>query len=496
MSPFSDTDTTRCLCAAAHLDVLFRNRAIRQLVEEHHRAAGPSPGVDEQMVVQHCLAARRRKTLRNVLITLLLLLLAPRSVSLTAQGPAGASSLFQQLSGHDAMLHMPLFPQTWLVLTWIVVLVELWISYYGIVARGLLRRNFQPQSAPTPLFPHRIDAAPTTTDANVVIYRGYSPFVGAGLALGGWSFPVDVTKAKEGQEQQPRPLPFDLKEIYDHIDASLLTSGDPGLDTESKLYVNGEGIRDDERFVPVKLSRPCQKVSSALINQYRECRTERIRYYHCFRVTSWQGDLIISTFLGFARVGKSLYTEVSHFVLPPIHGKYHRVDRLQPWPTWLNLSRLLGLSIITTVALAYLAPIFAAYRLGRPVSLWLAERTTRREIKDNPLFDYGTDTSIRSMVSDTNYHQYLQVLDKEMYIKVVQWQILDSVVAFLDSKNVDTSEIRQRQSMILNQGLIMSGGTIKAESLAIGKQATAVRDGAARIAGQVAAAAQTGANAA
>jgi hypothetical protein len=44
---------------------------------------------------------------------------------------------------------------------------------------------------------------------------------------------------------------------------------------------------------------------------------------------------------------------------------------------------------------------------------------------------------------------------------VVERQLLDSLVEFLDEHDVDTSEMRQRESTILNNGVMMTGGSFR-----------------------------------
>ena len=68
---------------------------------------------------------------------------------------------------------------------------------------------------------------------------------------------------------------------------------------------------------------------------------------------------------------------------------------------------------------------------------------------------------------------YFQMLDKEMHSKVVRQQLLDVLISFLDEHGVDTSEIKDRGSHILNNGVIVSGDTINAESFAVGEGAQA-----------------------
>jgi hypothetical protein len=87
------------------------------------------------------------------------------------------------------------------------------------------------------------------------------------------------------------------------------------------------------------------------------------------------------------------------------------------------------------------------------------------------VFDYGAKISIRESATSTEYRRYFQKLDKEMNFKVIERRILDSIVEFLDSKNIDTSDLQNRQQWILNEGVIVSGGSIEAESVALGKGA-------------------------
>jgi hypothetical protein len=70
-------DTTRYLCAAAHLDQDFADQAIREYLVEPTRAVPPSPGVYAPAVLAEAVAARARRKLRDgALLALALLALA------------------------------------------------------------------------------------------------------------------------------------------------------------------------------------------------------------------------------------------------------------------------------------------------------------------------------------------------------------------------------------------------------------------------------------
>lgn len=67
------SNATRYLCAAAYLDRSFANRVIGELVASH-RAVVPSRGIDLVPIVRHCLKARKMQLVRDVLLSVLLLL--------------------------------------------------------------------------------------------------------------------------------------------------------------------------------------------------------------------------------------------------------------------------------------------------------------------------------------------------------------------------------------------------------------------------------------
>ncbi|MCP4147245.1 MAG: hypothetical protein GY757_05795, partial [bacterium] len=52
--------------------------------------------------------------------------------------------------------------------------------------------------------------------------------------------------------------------------------------------------------------------------------------------------------------------------------------------------------------------------------------------------------------------------------------IVNSIIEFLDSKNVDTSDLKEKTSTILNSGVIISGGAMTAENITVGEKAKSI----------------------
>jgi hypothetical protein len=111
---------------------------------------------------------------------------------------------------------------------------------------------------------------------------------------------------------------------------------------------------------------------------------------------------------------------------------------------------------------------------------WLLARKRqkiRRLIQENHAFDYGASNSLREFAASSRYRQHFQLLDKEMFVEIIQRQMLESIISFLDSRNIDTSDLKERQETILNNGLIVAGGSFQAGNLAIGDHAKAIFSG-------------------
>lgn len=185
-------ETTRYLCGAAYTDSGFRD-AVLNRGRETFRARAPEVGVDVGMVIAHCRRALRSKAIRDLVIC------APSVVLVLFVAVSLDSGGIEALPTGIAIL-------CWLAAT--VVTAFEGFSLDGVMRRQLTREGFRRQK-------NRPD--PLRDSGNVVVYSGFSPFVGAGSDLGGWSFAIDLERAKEGAAARPL-RPFELADLYQHID--------------------------------------------------------------------------------------------------------------------------------------------------------------------------------------------------------------------------------------------------------------------------------------
>jgi hypothetical protein len=166
--------------------------------------------------------------------------------------------------------------------------------------------------------------------------------------------------------------------------------------------------------------------------------------------------------------------EAKYFVLPPLSERFHYIDKIQTPPTLMQQIDLLWQSIVISLLLWPRSFCQAIEWLLRPVIDFIKNTIDILFIKENPEFNYGAVSSIRENESSAFYRHYFQILDKDMFVKTLENALFEELVEFLDSKNIDTSELKSRQTQILNEGIIMSGGEINSKALSVGRRSRAL----------------------
>lgn len=440
-----DRQTTRHLCVAMQVDDELVRRAAREVIDNPARGIAPSFGVDLGPVVRHALVARRRIQIRDaVLAALALESVIEMLCFMVTKNPVILESL-----GLSA------------VLGWVVV------GGHRAVREWSLSQRLSPEAFGRNQSPRLSDAEERKVTAlqaldrgNVTAYGGYFPFVGSGSAIGGWSFALSVLKGREGLDgRRQAPRPFELAELYEAVRTEVDKLGIEGVHVEDRLYVDGEGIETDPRFSTGGATAP-QVIGfippSTLSDLIRT--PERVnRVYRCIRIYGWGGEYVLSIYLNFTRTGRGLFAQARYFLLLPAKREYLDAE---PPAGHLTPERLVGIGYrsLKQTAPALIGAIPHALRDLRDASA--------RTAGSGP--SLGATTSLRELAQSRQYRRYFQQLDQEMTSKIVERQLLDTITEFLRDRNIDTFEVEERQTAILNNGLIVSGGTVNAESLAVG----------------------------
>jgi hypothetical protein len=143
--------------------------------------------------------------------------------------------------------------------------------------------------------------------------------------------------------------------------------------------------------------------------------------------------------------------------LAPVSEDYHIIDRF-PNPS----SGKFALNVIVDVA----STAFRAI-LGAPPSVWRTWRLMRKEHKqfrrettfarDYAFADVGARLSVREFGSALRPRTFIQRLDASKYTQIIERLVIETVLDFLDSKDVDTTSYRARAEAIYNSSIVVAG---------------------------------------
>jgi hypothetical protein len=399
-------------------------------VTDRRRAAVPSVGIDPGVIMRHCLAARRRQNIRDALVTAALLAALPLILGL------------HTLAGLRAILVL-------LGLAVAIVLAEHFLVRYRIGVRQLSKATFDPAMLPslTGAEQRRLDELRDFECGSVSIYGTYSPFAGSGFLTGGWSFALNAERGKErfGDHERLTPIPFDTEDLYTAIYQDIKELGLAGVLVENRLMADG------------RLGRLVHEPDL------------RNRVYQCVRIQDWEGDLVLSVFINFARHGSGLLAEVRHFVLAPVKERYRQVDLIAGRSVAKRLRAELRQAPKTVLLPLAAAPAHAIREAWWMGPLGNKDGSSARPSNDaDAEYNIGAVTSVRELGQSANYRKYFQQLDSDVNTKLIDRQVLDTIVVFLDAHNVDTSQFEEQRAVILNQGVVISGGEFRAGSVAVG----------------------------
>jgi hypothetical protein len=323
--------------------------------------------------------------------------------------------------------------------------------------------------------PPRTDAVPEGPQ-NLVVYGGYAPFVGSGYRIGGWSFPVNLERTHEELGVSHAALPFGTRDLLKFVERRLDRLQIPGLNHYEVLFADGRHLRGTAALL-AGAAQPKRRIPPASIVPLDDLPAVGTRSYLCINVTDWSGEIVLSAYLRCKRGQSNLFLEASYFLLAPLRRSFYKIDEIDPQ---LRLGKVLGLlvqSLAASVFVLCLAGLRLVAAALAPVGRWSERRRIRREIQRNPRFNFGAVTSIRELGMENYFRVYFQELDKERHLKTIEQCTIDAIVEFLADHNIDTSDIRERRSAILNNGVIVAGGDLNAENLAVGKSAKATMSG-------------------
>jgi hypothetical protein len=448
---------TRLLCANAFLEGPLFRRLVLRFYAQPGIAAAPEIGFDVEKVMQACLFAQRRE---NSYYWAFLGLAVAVIILATISPVVGALALVAPM--------LVFYRKTW--------------REQRVLTRFLQRDKADLQAAAaqfTVPLPEKLRDAMPQQGQNLTVYRGYWPFVGMGAQLGSWSFATLVDKPKIPDAKAT--LPFTIEELYARLDHALSALRLENVEHRDHYFITGTDVRTtDRQLLPSPTARPRTRFQEILADDGIEANDSRIRRYKWIKIEDWGGELIFSAVIRCALRGSTLYVEGKRFILTPLAASNRRIDALQPDGFWPRL-KLAVSSVFAGPIFCLVAPFGLLGTAFDEFKQWRQLRRFRRTMRTDPLYDYGAAQTLRQALEQPNYLHYFQKTDSDFYSKVIERKLFDELVQFLDDHEIDTSDIKERQTMILNSGVWVQGGNIHAEALAVGSGASASKQSGARV---------------
>jgi hypothetical protein len=302
---------------------------------------------------------------------------------------------------------------------------------------------------------------------NIVVFGGFMPFAGYGLDLDGWSFTLgtDIPRVEGDVPQAIGEL-----ELLDALSGTLHKN----MSTASiadRLYVNGQKIRTDKRFLPDPLAAPVEVVASDLIKELVGSPDGVARHYRSLSVPLSEGQLHLTFFFRSTMLGSSLFIESRTFLLPPLRPELAPLVHLPSRRGFKYLMKLAITKLLLSPIIVWSGLLLLLELAGRVqselASALFGDPEVKRKRREET-YNYGHAKSLREESAAASYQSYFQLLDKDMTTKAYQHLIINKIVDFLESKGICTDDIKERRTQIFNSGVMVSGGVVNANQMAVG----------------------------
>lgn len=221
-----------------------------------------------------------------------------------------------------------------------------------------------------------------------------------------------------------------------------------------------------------RLAKPIENIDEEYILKKMNSNDKKERHYRVVRIPMWNGQLFLSMYYRFLVTNDILFCEARFFLLTPLKKKYLEIKNIPLMPTKREFFEALMQSIFVGAfswiqvwlnALAFMQGGFMSERAR--VKQW------QREVESNRLYNYGWENSLREKWSSELYERYFQKVDKDVSQKLLTNGFLAGLMDFLSERNICIDQFKQTSSKIINEGVMISGGEVRAETLAVGKGA-------------------------
>lgn len=460
------SEATRLLCTAAYRDEKFADGVIEILLPNDLSAIAHSEGIDLRPVLLHCLASAKKRRTRDLQLAVTLLL----SILL-------------------AVLLSPWLLAIGFIVAFVFVLLDQkW--HRSAIFHRLRRASFcnqpNPPEVPEPWVVDRLADIDAAQRGNVTVYADYSPFIGYGGSETSWSFALPIAPAKgiDGRTTSEDIIPFTTAELTDCIRLTLSSLAQrskadavgeylEGLRVEDRVFVNGACLDVNGPFLLDRTEPPTTSLSAQEISEIAADPRGLARHYICAHVPSWDGQIVASIFLRFSTDGYIIYTECAHAILAPVGAEFLPEELSTDEIDFQKGSSLCAESLANVVPMLVRSPWRVIRSINFSSDCASRAEDLRKRAAEDLGFNYGASVSVRELFIDTHYQNYYQLADASKHLNILDRHTLEALAVFLEEHHVDTTDLRNRQTAILNEGVIQTGGISNIGAQAVGSGALA-----------------------
>jgi hypothetical protein len=292
-------------------------------------------------------------------------------------------------------------------------------------------------------------------------YKDYNPFSAEGFDVGSWSVAIDITKTNKWEELGVKE--FSEGELYQKIKSQLLRLNFENISVTDIIYVNAKDIIKDNLFY--ENGSLTLNIDIDAFKTIPNSKEEKFRFYKVIKVKDWGNDLIFTILFRIYKTSESLYLETKYFVLPSIKKSLKGIDKFKK----ARFTKIASI-LISNILYAPILLVSAPFAVLSPY-IDLTEVITKALMDEDDREELVGDTSSFGLLFRSSYYEdFNQFEDKDFYSKTIEKKLLNSIIDFLEEHNIDVSDFKDNKSHILNNGIIMSGGEMKADNLAVGNK--------------------------
>lgn len=287
--------------------------------------------------------------------------------------------------------------------------------------------------------------------AQLVVHRGYLPFVGSGRVRDPWSMVLPLEPGEKPDEAVELTTTSFYRRVREQMAVLQESTGlSPSMRLRELKIVDAVFASSPELIdhlnEPVAVaylsgldSPPNPFLPPQEVEQLRALPREWSRYYLCFQLETWDRDLVLSMYLHAAVDDSTLYLEWTPCVLTPVDPEYQSIDKLSR-----NSARAWGQA-------------FGRW-LRLPVTVFGRMRHTLKIIRPLPadpgMLDadrFGSLRTLREMAAAPDVLEYFQLLDVERYEKILHSRLIPAISQVLRESGYSPAQFERRAAQVVNQ---------------------------------------------